>query len=136
MAAGVLEATITSDAEAFWRWLAVNGSFILFAIYLASTACLIALALQTRSLSRRVAELGHSSEQRGRQIGELSKAIDAFAMSRAEQSKDQHEFAAVSDARETQSATIEMAEFCDDLRALMVEMASESGDELSDFRTK
>jgi hypothetical protein len=137
MAGGGLQAAITTGVEAWWRWLAVNAFFILFAIYLASTACLVALALQARSLSRRVGALARSSEQRGALIEELRKSIDALAIAHAERITDERQMAPSLQVSENQPpTTIEIAVIRDELRALIGEMASESQHETLDLRAK
>lgn len=137
MTGGVLRAAITTEVEAWWRWLAVNAFFILFAIYLASTACLVALALQARSLSRRVGALARSSEQHGVVIEELRKSIDALAITHAERITDERQMATLSQVSEIQPpTTIELGKIRDELRELVLEMASESRRELPDLRAE
>jgi hypothetical protein len=67
----------------FWHWLATQSFAILLGVYLASTACLIALGVLVHVMSRQLATLSRNAERHDALIEKLVRIFDELSATRA-----------------------------------------------------
>jgi len=65
---------------AWWHWVAVNSSTILFAIYLASVVCFVVLTVWVLTLARRMAKHLRSGGEKAALIAKLGNTIHEQAL--------------------------------------------------------
>jgi hypothetical protein len=66
--------------QAWWHWAAQNSPAILFSIYIATTACLIGLALGVFFLARRLAEHVHNDQNQAALVARLEASLAEQAL--------------------------------------------------------